>query len=103
MFALNTAIWVAAIGGTATVLGAFVPIFMLIARYFMDKALSQNSAEHGETKLILGRIEAKVGQVDEKVDSHIAWHAHAPAPTPHLAPVIYLTPPAPVEEVAPHA
>lgn len=82
---MNTAIWVAAIGGTATVAAAFVPFFILIARSMLDRALAQNSAEHGETKMLLNGIHEQVAVVHEKVDAnstkldtHIEWHAYHP-------------------------
>lgn len=55
-------ILVAVIGG---------PIMWFLARF--DR---RNTEQHGENQKVLTRIEGKIERLDERVDSHMEWHAH---------------------------
>jgi len=44
--------------------------------WFLHRFDKRNTEQHGENQQVLTRIEGKIERLDQRVDSHIEWHAH---------------------------
>lgn len=42
----------------------------------IERTRRENNRDHAKNSDLLRRIDGKVDRIDERLDSHIEWHAH---------------------------
>lgn len=83
----GTEVIVAFIGAFAVLGGAGLAVLGKWLDARLDQkaaaALKVNTEEHGVTKNLLTTVVETSQRVEQKIDNHIAFHAHQGAPMPH--------------------